>query len=92
MATWTLTINNESIEVPSDYVLVRRDVFDDIAKAFAYIDRTITEHGVKPERRKDRELINARAEARDDVRYCQNAAKNEGTTQITYAKMEERSE
>ncbi len=79
---WTLTINDQQVELPADYVLVRRAVFDRIAKAFDYIEGTITKHGVDPERRDDHGLIHARVEARDDAAFCRDAARSEGTTAI----------
>lgn len=80
--TWTLTLNDTEVEVPADHVLIHADVFARLAKAFDYIERTITEHGVKPERDGDHGLIHARTEARDCAAFCEGAPTAEKTTAV----------
>lgn len=79
---WELTINDQKIMVPGDYVLVQRSVFDDIAKALKYIAETIDAYGPDPKDRRQRGLIFARCEAADGEYVVKRMAETEGTTGI----------
>lgn len=79
---WKLTINAQSIDVPGDYVLVRRDVFERIANAFDYINRVLIKYGPDPRRKRQRPLIFARVEAGDASHTVRQMVDSEGTTEI----------
>ena len=79
---WELKINGQTIMVPGDYVLVRRDVFTRIAKAFKYIAETIDAYEPDPHERRQRGLIFARCEASDAEHVVGKMAETEGTTGI----------
>lgn len=83
---YTLTINDQEIRVPGDYVLVRRDVFERVAKSFGYIANTIAAYGPTPENWSQHGLIQARVEASDAEGIVREMADSEGTTEIHTAR------
>jgi hypothetical protein len=79
---WELTVNDQKIVIPGDYVLVPRKRFEEISKAFAYIEGAISKYGPDPKNRDQHGLIFARVEASDCTQIVAEMADKEGTTAI----------